>query len=246
MRAIILSAGQGKRLLPLTDDKPKCLVEVNNKTILEWQLNTLLSAGIEDFTVVTGFQSKKVEELILNKYKNYKIECIYNPFYSLSDNLASCWLARGRFNNDFMIINGDDIFEIELIRRFLSSKIVPVTVAINIKESYDKEDMKVIFNKEDKRLLRVGKDIECLEATGEAIGIHLFRGLGAEFFRKKVEELMRDEKALKMWYLSAINSLVNETEILVCDITGYKWSEIDFVEDLAKANEVIKDFTNII
>lgn len=246
MRAVILSAGQGKRLLPLTEDKPKCLVEVNNKTILEWQLNTLLSAGIEDFTVVTGFQSRKVEELILNKYKNYRIECVYNPFYSVSDNLASCWLVRERFNNDFLIINGDDIFEKDLIKKIMASKNVPLTVAINIKESYDKEDMKVIFNKENRQLLRVGKDIECLEANGEAIGIHLFRGAGAGLFRKKVEELMRDEKALKMWYLSAINSLVSETEILVCDITGCKWTEIDFVEDLSKAKELIRDFIDIL
>jgi choline kinase len=245
MRAIILSAGQGKRLLPLTENKPKCLVEVNNRTILEWQLDTLLSAGIEDFTIITGFQSRKVEDLILNKYKSYRIECVYNPFYSVSDNLASCWLAREKFYNEFLIINGDDIFETDLIKKLLLSKMAPVTVAVNIKEIYDKEDMKVIFNKKDSRLLRVGKDIECLDATGEAIGIHLFRGIGANFFRKKVEELMREEKALKMWYLSAINSLANEIEIFVCNVTGCNWSEIDFVEDLTKAKEIVKSFTNI-
>ena len=55
---------------------------------------------------------------------------------------------------------------------------------------------------------------------------------------------MREEAALKMWYLSAINSLVNETEILVCDITGYRWSEIDFIEDLQKANDIVKGFSD--
>jgi choline kinase len=243
MRAIILSAGQGKRLLPLTENKPKCLVEVNNRTILEWQLDTLLSAGIEDFTIITGFQSRKVEDLILNKYKSYRIECVYNPFYSVSDNLASCWLAREKFYNEFLIINGDDIFETDLIKKLLLSKMAPVTVAVNIKEIYDKEDMKVIFNKKDSRLLRVGKDIECLDATGEAIGIHLFRKEGASLFKKKVENLMRDEKALKMWYLSAINGLVNDTDVFICDITGYKWAEVDFVDDVHKANELVKRFS---
>jgi len=75
LRAIILSAGQGKRLLPLTSDRPKCLVELNGKSVLEWQLTNLLSSGINYITIVTGFKSQMVEELILNKFSNYNIEC---------------------------------------------------------------------------------------------------------------------------------------------------------------------------
>ena len=244
MKAIILSAGQGKRLLPLTEHKPKCLVEINGKTILEWQLKNLLKAGVRSFTIVTGFKSILIENLILNKYKDFDIDCIYNPFYTVSDNLASCWLAREKFYDDFLIVNGDDLFEVALINKLIKSRNAPITVAVNIKETYDQEDMKVLYNRENGRLLRVGKDIECNKANGEAIGIHLFRNRGVSFFRRKVEDLMREEAALKMWYLSAINSLVNETEILVCDITGYRWSEIDFIQDLQKANDIVKGFSD--
>lgn len=244
MKAVILSAGQGKRLLPLTEDRPKCLIEINGKTILEWQLENLLKSGVRSITIVTGFKSILVENLILNKYKDLDIDCIYNPFYGVSDNLASCWLARENFCDDFLIVNGDDVFEVALINKLIKSRNAPITVAVNIKEVYDQEDMKVLFNRENGRLLRVGKDIECSKANGEAIGIHLFRNKGVSFFRRKVEDLMREEAALKMWYLSAINSLVNETEILVCDITGYRWSEIDFIEDLQKANDIVKGFSD--
>jgi choline kinase len=244
LKAIILSAGQGKRLLPLTEHKPKCLVEINGKTILEWQLKNLLKAGVRSFTIVTGFKSILIENLILNKYKDFDIDCIYNPFYTVSDNLASCWLAREKFYDDFLIVNGDDLFEVALINKLIKSRNAPITVAVNIKETYDQEDMKVLYNRENGRLLRVGKDIECNKANGEAIGIHLFRNRGVSFFRRKVEDLMREEAALKMWYLSAINSLVNETEILVCDITGYRWSEIDFIQDLQKANDIVKGFSD--
>ena len=244
MKAVILSAGQGKRLLPLTEHKPKCLVEINGKTILEWQLKNLLKAGVRSFTIVTGFKSILIENLILNKYKDFDIDCIYNPFYTVSDNLASCWLAREKFYDDFLIVNGDDLFEVALINKLIKSRNAPITVAVNIKETYDQEDMKVLYNRENGRLLRVGKDIECNKANGEAIGIHLFRNRGVSFFRRKVEDLMREEAALKMWYLSAINSLVNETEILVCDITGYRWSEIDFIQDLQKANDIVKGFSD--
>jgi choline kinase len=244
LKAVILSAGQGKRLLPLTEHKPKCLVEINGKTILEWQLKNLLKAGVRSFTIVTGFKSILIENLILNKYKDFDIDCIYNPFYTVSDNLASCWLAREKFYDDFLIVNGDDLFEVALINKLIKSRNAPITVAVNIKETYDQEDMKVLYNRENGRLLRVGKDIECNKANGEAIGIHLFRNRGVSFFRRKVEDLMREEAALKMWYLSAINSLVNETEILVCDITGYRWSEIDFIQDLQKANDIVKGFSD--
>ena len=244
MKAVILSAGQGKRLLPLTEDRPKCLIEINGKTILEWQLENLLKSGVRSITIVTGFKSILVENLILNKYKDLDIDCIYNPFYGVSDNLASCWLARENFCDDFLIVNGDDVFEVALINKLIKSRNAPITVAVNIKEVYDQEDMKVLFNRENGRLLRVGKDIECSKANGEAIGIHLFRNKGVSFFRRKVEDLMREEAALKMWYLSAINSLINETEILVCDITGYRWSEIDFIEDLQKANDIVKGFSD--
>ena len=244
MKAVILSAGQGKRLLPLTEDRPKCLIEINGKTILEWQLENLLKSGVRSITIVTGFKSILVENLILNKYKDLDIDCIYNPFYGVSDNLASCWLARENFCDDFLIVNGDDVFEVALINKLIKSRNAPITVAVNIKEVYDQEDMKVLFNSENGRLLRVGKDIECSKANGEAIGIHLFRNKGVSFFRRKVEDLMREEAALKMWYLSAINSLINETEILVCDITGYRWSEIDFIEDLQKANDIVKGFSD--
>jgi choline kinase len=239
MKAVILSAGQGKRLLPYTNDRPKCLVEIEDKTILEWQIDTLMLAGIRNFVVITGFQSRKVEALIENKYKNINIESVYNPFYPVSDNLASCWIAREKFSHDFLIINGDDIFEAALIKKVLSSPPKTITVAVNIKNVYDREDMKVIFDQQNMRLQRVGKDIDCSQANGEAIGIHLFRGEGVSLFKYKVEELMRDEKGLKMWYLSAINSLVDATEIQICNISEYKWSEIDFIEDLTKAKDMI-------
>jgi choline kinase len=204
---------------------------------------SLLFSGVNCITIVTGFKSAMVEELVLNKFRNYDIECVFNPFYSISDNLASCWLARERFCDDFMIVNGDDVFEVALIEKLLAVGVNPVNVAVNIKDNYDKEDMKVIFNKEDGRLLRVGKDIECEKATGEAIGVHLFRKDGAFLFKKKVENLMRDEKALKMWYLSAINGLVSDTDVFVCDITGHKWAEVDFIDDVHKADELVKEFT---
>jgi len=142
-----LSAGQGKRLFPFTVDRPKCLLDINNYTIIEYQINTLCKIGIDQIVVVTGFKSKMVENYLKTIYKKINIKFCYNPFYSVSDNLATCWIARNEFDNDFLIVNGDDLFESSLIKKLLNSDSVPVTVAVNVKETYDADDMKVICDK---------------------------------------------------------------------------------------------------
>ncbi|MEE8125402.1 MAG: sugar phosphate nucleotidyltransferase, partial [Nitrospirales bacterium] len=94
MKAVILSAGQGKRLLPLTADQPKCNLSINGQSILEWQIQELLRFGIDVIHVVVGFGAEKVETLLANRIGTDSIRTLYNPFFSLTDNLISCWIAR--------------------------------------------------------------------------------------------------------------------------------------------------------
>ena len=93
-----MSAGQGKRLLPLTETYPKCLLPVcGEEPILGWQLAALARAGIERAVVVIGFGAEKVEAwLAANPVPGLACETLINPFYRSSDNLISCWLAPGR------------------------------------------------------------------------------------------------------------------------------------------------------
>lgn len=244
MKAILLSAGQGKRLFPFTIDRPKCLLDINNYAIIEYQINTLCKVGIDQVVVVVGFKSKMVENYLTTIYKksNINIKFCYNPFYSVSDNLATCWIARSEFDSDFLIVNGDDLFESSLIKKLLGSESVPVTVAVNVKEAYDADDMKVICDKNG-RLLDIGKHLDCSRATGEAIGIYLFRKEGAEMFKNIVEEMMLEPEGLKKWYPLAVGELARRTYIATTDITGCCWSEIDFPEDLKKAKEVAEYIT---
>ncbi len=243
MKAIILSAGQGKRLLPITEDTPKCLLRIDDQTIIEYQINTLSTIGIEHIVVVTGFKSLKVENYLKGIYKNTSLDIkyYYNPFYAVSDNLATCWIVREEFDRDFFIINGDDLFEGALVKKLLETDPYPVTVAMNIKSTYDTDDMKVVYNEKTGKLQEVSKLIDCNKAKGEAIGIHLFRDEGVNLFKNTVEELMREPSGLKKWYLSAINALAKKDAVNVCNITGFKWIEVDYPDDLVKAKELIKD-----
>ncbi|MBT3594137.1 MAG: NTP transferase domain-containing protein, partial [Hellea sp.] len=91
MQAIILSAGRGSRLLPLTTDLPKCLLPVGLSSVLALQIDTLFKRGIEQITIVTGFNAHLVEEEVSSLGYGEKVSTLYNPFYQVADNLASCW-----------------------------------------------------------------------------------------------------------------------------------------------------------
>ena len=108
MKAIILSAGQGKRLRPLTDHTPKCLLRVRgDEPVLEVQLRALVECGIEEAVVFVGFGADKVEDFVARRSPNgIRVRTVFNPFYSVSDNLATCWLARHHMEDEFLILNG--------------------------------------------------------------------------------------------------------------------------------------------
>ncbi len=91
--AVILSAGQGKRLSPLTDARPKCLVPIAGRPILEWQVRALATAGVDDITVVTGFCANAVEAMLMTINVPAEVSTVYNPFYTVADNIGSCWAA---------------------------------------------------------------------------------------------------------------------------------------------------------
>ena len=111
-RAVILSAGQGSRLLPLTEDLPKCLLDLEGRSMLEWQLRALAEVGVREAVVITGFRSEKVEAAVEKiAPPGHRGANLFNPFYKVADNLASCWMARGELRGDCLLINGDTLFE---------------------------------------------------------------------------------------------------------------------------------------
>lgn len=234
MKAIILSAGQGGRLLPLTETLPKCLLSLGDKTIIEHQLDSLRACGITDVAIVTGFAAGAVENALTAL--NPSPRSIFNPFFNVADNLASCWMARDEMSEEFVLLNGDTLFEARVCETLLAADPAPITLAIDHKPAYDSDDMKVRLD--GRRLREVGKSLEPDNIDGESIGMMRFSAEGARRFVETLEQIMRTPNSLSWWYLKAIGILAEQHLVYTQSIQGMKWGEVDFVQDLDNARRL--------
>jgi choline kinase len=242
-RALILAAGQGSRLLPMTENTPKCLLDLAGRSMLEWQLSGLAAAGVLDASVVTGFRSDLVEAALTRiTPPGMRVRTVFNPFYKVADNLASCWLARQELAGPCLILNGDTLFDPDIARRLLASGDAPITVTIDRKDSYDDDDMKVTA--EGDRLRAIGKKLSRETVNGESIGFLRFNATGAAVFVAELERTMRTREGVGLFYLSAINRLAGEgVDVRCASIEGLRWSELDFPADLEQCRSLAQSWT---
>lgn len=245
VRVIILAAGQGKRLLPLTADVPKALLDIGGKPLIERQIEAFAACGVKDVVVVTGYASGRMEEALkaIADRNGAQLTCVYNPFYAVADNLASCWLARGQMTGDFIQVNGDNVFRSDLVQKLLDAPQTPASVAINVKPAYDADDMKVMMDRG--RLTEVGKTLPVDTVNAEAIGFYMFRGSGVKAYSDELELAMRDPQGLKRWFPSAVGSLAKKIPISTIEITGLRWAEVDFPADLAHARQLVAGWDQV-
>jgi len=237
MKAVILSAGQGRRLLPLTADRPKCILPIMGQTLIEWQIDELVKCGIDQVIVVVGYRAEKVEEILRSRYDANRVRTVYNEVYAVSDNLVSCWTVHDEMNEEFILLNGDTLFEAAVLQRLLEINDHSVTVVINQKNGYDEDDMKVEL--EGCRLVKIGKDLTPGQVHGESIGMIMFRDQGPMLFRDAMEKALRDPAAQKKYYLSVIDDMARKFSVWTCSINHLQWCEVDFKADLKQAEKVV-------
>ena len=243
MKAIVLNAGQGRRLMPLTESMPKCCLMLDGRTLLEHQLESLTANGFDDIVVVTGFGHRYVENIVSSVH-DISVRTMYNPFYALSDNLGTSWVARNEMRSPFLLVNGDTLFEPSTLAHLLSGdQPYPITLATDCKEHYDDDDMKVSTHGE--QLKRVGEKLYMDIVNGESIGMMLFDQAGADAFVQKVENLMAGSDGLVRWYLSAIDELALTGIVGARSIRGHGWCEINDITDFANAEEAIRNWPSV-
>ena len=239
IKAIILSAGQGSRLLPLTSETPKCLIDLGERSALGWQIEALVESGVNEIVVVTGYR----EEKVVNYLKSFirpglNLRTRYNPFYKLADNLATCWLVRDEFEGTCLLINGDTIFSADVSKTLLATPEEPITVTIDKKSEYDDDDMKVKLA--DRALCDIAKTLPLDTADGEAIGMIRMMHEGGATFAAELEREIRETEGPRRYYLSAIAALAQRGLVNTTSIEGSIWGEMDDHADLEAARKMVQ------
>ncbi len=236
MKAIILSAGQGSRLGHLVDDRPKCLIEFNGRTLLDRQLDTLESNGVQEAVVVTGFHDELVQQAIARRSGGPAVRTIYNPFYKVADNTGSLYMARDELAGDCLVWNGDTLVSRTLMGRVVANSQRGICVTIDRKDAYDDDDMKVA--EEGGRLKAIGKRLPLDSINAESIGLLAFRSGGSEQFREAIDRAIRTPEGTTIWYLRVIHQIAQDADVWTFDIKGEEWGEVDFPPDVENAREL--------
>ena len=238
MRAILIAAGKGTRLYPLTKNTPKSLLEVGaGITLLETQLHSLRENDIQDVIIIVGYRAEQIEAKIHQYKKDFNITTVYNPFYDCSNNLISVWMARHYMEDEFITINGDDLFAPAVIETLIQSK-HNITMVIDEKDHYDDDDMKVVHS--EGLIREVSKKVDIERANGESIGMIKFCGQGPDIYKNVLEDMVRDPENRNVFYLKAIQEVINRgypVHFAVCQESD--WGELDFHPDLMQLREYV-------
>jgi len=240
MKVIILIAGIGSRIRPLTNDKPKSLLEVNGKTILQNMLENVQNVGITDIIIVTGYLEEIIKVYIAEHFPGLHITYIRNEKYLETNTGYSLMLAKDSVGDDaFIKFDADVIFEEAILEQLIHS---PYETALCLDKNInlEAEEVKAIATPEGK-VLEVGKKLDPAKATGESIGIEKIGKKAAKLLFAELERLMEDPANWKEYYDDSYTTLVNQgVSFGVVDITDLKWVEIDTHEDYAKAKETFR------
>lgn len=247
MKIIILAAGKGERLRPLTHNTPKSLLEIgNHMTIIDSQLRNIVCCDRAGCVVLmVGHEACQIESKLASTDCPLRLSTIYNPFYGDTNNLITLWLATPEMDEDVIVINGDNIFHHRVLRALCDiSPEQEIVMVVNRKAAYDAEDMKITENGPCVAL--VGKEIPVAEATGESIGMIRFSGDGRRWLRRCLLEMVRDERSKEAFWLAAVQRLIDQgRSVYTMDCAPDDWAEIDFHPDLRMIRENIDHYASV-
>lgn len=231
MTYIFLIAGKGTRLQPLTLTYPKTLYKLDqDTTVLERMVNLIQKYDSEaKIVAVTGFMHEKIEHLVKG------VEFIYNPFYAVTNSIASLWFAREHLYDDTVkLINGDVVMSEELVRDVLCQK--PEKPLILLDSSIKKDgDYNVQVEGENVVVMSKGLDEYC----GEYAGVAILDQSCLPEYRKELETMI-NEGLYDQWYEDVLVQMIFKRNFALYyeDISEYDWTEIDCVSDLLLAKKI--------
>lgn len=237
-KALILAAGFGSRLAPITDTVPKSLVPVNGTPILFKQIQNLHENGITDITVISGYKADVLEKAVHEIWP--EIHVVESVDYATTNNMYSAWLGiKAMFSagdiQSFLMMNADVFYDSSVLTALLKNE-AENAVVVDMGR-YFEESMKVV--QRDGRLVEISKRIIPKDALGSSIDVYKFSSEGGTAFFDACRHYIEDRNELKMWSEVALNDVLEEgtVQFQACPLVG-RWLEIDNHEDLVAAVEL--------
>lgn len=235
MKALILSAGRGRRLWPYTADAPKCLLPIGDSDILGHQLENLVEAGVTQVVLVSGHGLHRMRRRVSAVPEGITVRLLFNPFFSISDNLVSLWAARSEMDQGFVLLNGDNLLHPDILKPLLDAG-GDCCLLVQRKGSFGTDDMKVQVT--GNRVTRIGKSLPPYQTDAESVGIIHFSAAGAMHLRRALEEVLTQRAAMRRFFVDAIQHLIDlGLAVNWADTGGLPWIDVDTPEDLEFAQQ---------
>jgi choline kinase len=245
MVGVILAAGMAKRLRPLTDECPKCLLKVGERTLLQRTVDAMLAAGIRELVVVTGYRGEMLRDFLTEHYLSpltsqpspLNIHFIHNADYEHNNNIFSLWMTRPYTDGkDFLLMDSDILCDPETVQRMVNEQ--GTALALNRHECGE-EEIKIITDAND-RVVELSKTCSIADAIGESVGIERIAADYSSALFRELEQMIEHEGLIDIFYERAFERLIPQGHhFRVVDTTDLFSIELDTVEDFNRAKELI-------
>ncbi len=239
MIGVILAAGMAKRLRPLTDTKPKCLLEVGGKTLLQRIVDAMADTGITEFVVVTGYRAEQIRDFLTQRYPDFTIHFLHNADYEHNNNIYSLWMsgqvARGQ---EFLLMDSDILCDPETVA--VVARQETSALAVN-RHELGEEEMKVVVDA-DMHITEISKTCRPENALGESVGIEKMLADYSEALFRELDQMIVHEGLIDIFYERAFERLIPKGYTFkVIDTTRFFSYELDTPEDFEQASRLLPD-----
>lgn len=237
MIGVILAAGMAKRLRPLTDTKPKCLLEVGGKTLLQRIVDAMADTGITEFVVVTGYRAEQIRDFLTQRYPDFTIYFLHNADYEHNNNIYSLWMsgqvARGQ---EFLLMDSDILCDPETVA--VVARQETSALAVN-RHELGEEEMKVVVDA-DMHITEISKTCRPENALGESVGIEKMLADYSEALFRELDQMIVHEGLIDIFYERAFERLIPKGYTFkVIDTTRFFSYELDTPEDFEQASRLL-------
>ena len=230
MRAIIIAAGRGSRLLPLTLTMPKCLVQVGGRAIIDHQLDAMQAAGIAEAVVVGGYRIDQIADHLAGRDAGPATTLVFNPFWAISSSIGSVWAARDHLHDGFLLMNGDTVFDPAVIVDAVRDASPGLTLVVEPTAEADPDDMRVEVT--DDRVAAVGKGLDPAVATHRSLGLVL--SSGGDGYASALRDVIAQPGGTDAYHHAIVAELAPQgVHALIVDPRA-GWQEVDAPADIAR------------